>query len=531
MNGPKLKFNFREENSLLLPAHINLLEETSLFSSINPSQYELLLEQFDYRLECLNTNEEITKEITDIGILLSGSIKIYKENIDRNLTLVDEVKVGEVFGDVFACLNSNDSIYKIIADADATFILIPYNNLLAPTGYKDQFTMLSNLMRLLARKNLLAERKLEILTKRSISDKILTFLSIQRDITGENTFVIPYSRTELSDYLCVDRSALSRELSNLMKSGLIKYKKNLFTLMTSYDDVDTKKFDEIASQEGFGDAQDDDMDYDEYQTTYEPTLDEIHGNLKNIPEFDFSEFEEDDVDYPENLLKQEPTTENLPDYNLDELENQEYVPQISVEQDQHHFGSEFEQTSDHSNNNQESYQHDEYYIENEDDDEFISDINFFGGRISQDAEDDYDPAEEVSAMDEEQQVRQTKIFAKFIQQAKSIASQTKSNPPTDEDDVVKLPDESVEIVSNTTNADNFYGNVVENPLYKKQETHGPMKDLINELVEKSVEEHKNQPKIQDTQSHMEAAAESLKVKSKKQHKSRGFNLFEKFRRD
>jgi CRP-like cAMP-binding protein len=71
---------------------------------------------------------------------------------------------------------------------------------------------------------------MEFLSKRSIREKILSYLAFQKEISKTSSFLVPLNRNEMADYLCVDRSAMSRELSKLRDEGIIEYKKNKFNL-------------------------------------------------------------------------------------------------------------------------------------------------------------------------------------------------------------------------------------------------------------------------------------------------------------
>ena len=83
---------------------------------------------------------------------------------------------------------------------------------------------------LLAQKNVSLVQKLEHITQPSTREKILSYLSEQAMITGRNSFTIPFNREELADYLSVDRSAMSAELSRMKDDKLLEYRKNHFIL-------------------------------------------------------------------------------------------------------------------------------------------------------------------------------------------------------------------------------------------------------------------------------------------------------------
>ena len=90
--------------------------------------------------------------------------------------------------------------------------------------------LIFNLLKVVAAKNLAFHQKIEITSKRTTRDKLLTYLQIQAEAAGSSRFTITYDRQELADYLEVDRSGLSVEISRLRKEGVIDCHKNNFTL-------------------------------------------------------------------------------------------------------------------------------------------------------------------------------------------------------------------------------------------------------------------------------------------------------------
>ena len=92
-----------------------------------------------------------------------------------------------------------------------------------------------NLIRIVAEKNLLFHRKIDITSKRSTRDKLLTYLHYEAKKHGTRSFEIPYDRQELADYLEVERSGLSSEIGKLKKEGILKAEKNHFALLSTWD--------------------------------------------------------------------------------------------------------------------------------------------------------------------------------------------------------------------------------------------------------------------------------------------------------
>ena len=91
--------------------------------------------------------------------------------------------------------------------------------------------LISNMMRILANKNIMLTRKMEHISRRTTREKLLSFLSACAVQAGGSTITIPFNRQELADYLCVERSALSRELGRMKQDGLLEVEKNRFVLL------------------------------------------------------------------------------------------------------------------------------------------------------------------------------------------------------------------------------------------------------------------------------------------------------------
>ena len=91
--------------------------------------------------------------------------------------------------------------------------------------------LIKNMVSIIADKNRDLMRKVEVVSKRTIREKLLAYLSIQAQVQQSRYFEIPLGRLELAEYLCVDRSALTRELAKMKDEGLIDYDKNCFRML------------------------------------------------------------------------------------------------------------------------------------------------------------------------------------------------------------------------------------------------------------------------------------------------------------
>ena len=168
-----------------------------------------------------------------IGIVLSGGIQVEKTDYYGNRTLLARLEPPELFGEAFACAGVQQLPVSVIAVQDSEVLLIPCKRILTTCANCCEFhtRVLYNLLRIVASKNLMLNQKIEFLSKRTTKEKLMAFLLAQAKQNGSRTFSIPYDRQALADYLGVERSAMSAELSRLRREGKIDFYKNQFKLL------------------------------------------------------------------------------------------------------------------------------------------------------------------------------------------------------------------------------------------------------------------------------------------------------------
>lgn len=168
-----------------------------------------------------------------IGIVLSGSAQIVRVDYFGNRSIVSNVERSELFGEAFACAEVESIPVTIIANEPSEIMLIDCSRILHTCenncGFHRQ--LIFNLMKDLAKKNLMFHRRIEITSKRTTREKLMTYLMFQAQRANSSEFDIPFDRQELADYLEVDRSGLSAEISKLRKEGIIESSKKHFTLL------------------------------------------------------------------------------------------------------------------------------------------------------------------------------------------------------------------------------------------------------------------------------------------------------------
>ena len=180
----------------------------------------------EYKKNDLILNENIKLEY--FGIITEGKIAISNFDHFGNRNILNVFEKGETFAEALVALEINIP-HEVISLTNSSILWIEYKSLSKSNQYSK---ILNNLLNIIAAKNLILNKKLQILSKRTTREKILEYLSNQKKILSpDNKIEINLNRNEMADYLALDRSNLSRELSKLKKEGIIDFEKNKFKLL------------------------------------------------------------------------------------------------------------------------------------------------------------------------------------------------------------------------------------------------------------------------------------------------------------
>ena len=217
-----------------------LLQKCPLFDGILPDELTALLQCLDARIQTHKKSSTIFREgdpATFIGIMLSGSAHLVREDYFGNRSLVARIAPGELFGESYSCSGVNTLPINVIADEDCRVMLIDCRRVTVSCSNACAFhsRMVTNLLRLVAAKNLVLHRKIEITSKRTTREKLMAYLLSQAKSRDSNYFAIPYDRQALADYLEVDRSGLSAEIGKLKREGILDADRNVFRLLQTKD--------------------------------------------------------------------------------------------------------------------------------------------------------------------------------------------------------------------------------------------------------------------------------------------------------
>lgn len=214
---------------------IATLRKTPLFTGITADEIGPMLDCLAARTQPFAKGAYLIRrgqEVGEIGVVVSGSVHIVMEDYWGNRNILGHIGPGQMFGEAYACMPGVPARVDAVAIQKGVAIFLDVGRIMTTCTSACDFhiRVVRNLLTILARKNLALTDKVAHVTKRSVRDKILSYLSAESLSRGSASFDIPFNRQQLADYLSVERSALSTGLGKLRDDGLITFEKNHFEL-------------------------------------------------------------------------------------------------------------------------------------------------------------------------------------------------------------------------------------------------------------------------------------------------------------
>ena len=213
---------------------IKIIAACPLFSGMTNMEIRSLMEEIRTMKKCYQKEEVLLHAGTvpgEFGIVLEGCIHILREEFNGSTTLVAQGIPGEIFAEAFV-VAGEPSLVTVEAARDTEVLWIHYGRMMKRSGTgRAQQILVENMMQILAKKNLFLAGRVSYLSRRTLREKVLSYLAGQAAKQGSNCFEIPFDRQGLADYLAADRSALSAVLGKLKKEGVLTFRKNHFTLL------------------------------------------------------------------------------------------------------------------------------------------------------------------------------------------------------------------------------------------------------------------------------------------------------------
>lgn len=167
-----------------------------------------------------------------MGLVLSGTTLVIQEDLWGHRNILSKCSAGDFFGEPYAATPGAILNISVVAEEDCEILLLNVKRLLTacPAACDHHQKLIRNLVSVLANKILIFNDKVTHISKRTTREKLLSYLSAESLRQGALSFDIPFDRQQLADYLCIDRAAMSTEISKLQKEGYIKTNRNHFEL-------------------------------------------------------------------------------------------------------------------------------------------------------------------------------------------------------------------------------------------------------------------------------------------------------------
>jgi len=216
---------------------VEVLQQCELFNGITKPDLLALLDRLSARQKSFGKNGFIFNagdKTGLVGIVLSGVVHVIHEDFWGHRKIVSRIESGGMFGESFACVEIKRLPVSVMAVEKTAVLFINIQQILNhPSPASVFYTKLArNFAVLMAKKNITLIRKLENVTQTTTREKLMSYLSEEAKLAGKSTFSIPFNREELANYLSVERSAMSAELSRMRADGLVQYRKNHFQLLS-----------------------------------------------------------------------------------------------------------------------------------------------------------------------------------------------------------------------------------------------------------------------------------------------------------
>lgn len=199
------------------------MDDLIIFENINKDEIDTMLKCFEAKRMTFSKDRTIISNMTNaksIGIVLSGRADMIRYEYNGNRTILEKLSRNSIFGEVFSYLGSGVSV---IATTSCEVLFIDYNHLIkrCKKGCVCHSILIDNVLQLLSKKIIDLNERIEILSKRTIREKLLSYFNLMSKDKVNRIFTIPFSYTDLADYLSIDRSAMMREIKCLRDDGFI----------------------------------------------------------------------------------------------------------------------------------------------------------------------------------------------------------------------------------------------------------------------------------------------------------------------
>lgn len=208
--------------------------QIDLFEKIEDREVLELLKCIGIKTKVFRKSAFVVKagsKIDYLAVVLAGKAVVSKTDSYGRQTVIEKLEMNDIFGHNIVCCGKNVSPVDVVATSECEILFLPFEKVVTPCEKLCPYhlQLIKNVMKMISKRNSLLNDKIDIIGQKTTRDKILALLEPYR--TENGVFSIPYSREEMAKFLCVDRSAMSRELCRMRDEGILRFNRNNFEIL------------------------------------------------------------------------------------------------------------------------------------------------------------------------------------------------------------------------------------------------------------------------------------------------------------
>lgn len=216
--------------------YFDIISKGPLFSGISREDLQSLMGCLQARVQTVRKGDPVFLEgdaAGFVGIILEGSIQLEQYDYYGDRSVIGWAEPGDIFGETFACAGVETMPVSAYARQNSRVMMLSFGKMLTVCSNACPFhnKLVKNMMQLVAKKNLELSGKIRIMSRKTTREKLMEYLLAQAKRADSSEFTIPFDRQALADYLGVERSAMSAELSKLKNAGILETKGSHFRLL------------------------------------------------------------------------------------------------------------------------------------------------------------------------------------------------------------------------------------------------------------------------------------------------------------
>lgn len=217
------------------------LKESPLFQSISYESYLAMYDCFQavnrvfrpYEVMYDYSGSSDPEARDSVGVIERGTAALIRIDENGVATVLEELGPGGVFGKALAFAGSSQDVLEVVCRTSCEVVYIHYSQILkrCENACTHHSLLVQNMLRLISEKTQALSRRVDVLSRRTIREKLLCCFQQLADQAGEQSFTLPFTLATLADYIATDRSAMMRELRKMREEGLVKTHGRQVTLL------------------------------------------------------------------------------------------------------------------------------------------------------------------------------------------------------------------------------------------------------------------------------------------------------------